>query len=82
MQGVDEQGNSYEDMLCPKNLTARGIGVIGDSAMAHFHIPEQWVDADMFTWVGELCIPNVQLQLTLRYHIAGVICPSSICTGE
>ncbi|ELU17350.1 hypothetical protein CAPTEDRAFT_154594 [Capitella teleta] len=57
--GVDANGVPYEETLCPKNLTSRGIVVIGDSAMAHFHIPEQWVDAELFTWESFSHLPYV-----------------------
>ena len=37
-------GQPWEDELC--NDTQRlGIAVLGDSISAHFHIPEQWLDA-------------------------------------
>ena len=41
---MDENGNAYEDSLC-KDSQQRGIAVLGDSISAHFHIPEQWLDA-------------------------------------
>jgi len=43
--GIDSStGKAYEDEYC--NDTQRlGIAVLGDSVSAHFHIPEEWVDA-------------------------------------
>ncbi|UJR23997.1 hypothetical protein I4U23_026963 [Adineta vaga] len=41
-------GGSWEEDLC--NETQRmGIAVLGDSLSAHFHIPEQWLDAKQFS---------------------------------
>ncbi|CAF1649860.1 unnamed protein product [Adineta ricciae] len=41
-------GRSWEEDLC--NETERiGIAVLGDSLSAHFHIPEQWLDARQFS---------------------------------
>ena len=35
---------SYEDYFC-KGSGQMGVAVLGDSISAHFHIPEQWLDA-------------------------------------
>jgi acyloxyacyl hydrolase len=41
-------GKPWEDLLC--NETKRmGIAVLGDSISAHFHIPEEWLDAREFS---------------------------------
>ncbi|CAF3243138.1 unnamed protein product [Rotaria sp. Silwood2] len=41
-------GKPWEDEFC--NETQRiGIAVLGDSISAHFHIPEQWLDASLFS---------------------------------
>jgi acyloxyacyl hydrolase len=41
-------GQTYEYGLC--NDTKRlGIAVLGDSISAHFHMPEQWLDAREFS---------------------------------
>jgi acyloxyacyl hydrolase len=41
-------GKAWEDEFC--NDTQRlGIAVLGDSISAHFHIPEQWLDAKEFS---------------------------------
>ncbi|CAF1261864.1 unnamed protein product [Adineta steineri] len=41
-------GRPFEDEFC--NETRRmGIAVLGDSLSAHFHIPEQWLDASQFS---------------------------------
>jgi acyloxyacyl hydrolase len=41
-------GRPYEEEFC--NDTQRlGIAVLGDSISAHFHIPEQWLDAREFS---------------------------------
>ncbi|CAF0987919.1 unnamed protein product [Adineta steineri] len=47
--GMDStSGRAYEDEFC--NDTRRlGIAVLGDSISAHFHIPEQWMDAREFS---------------------------------
>lgn len=37
-------GNSYEDELCA-GTNPYGVIVIGDSAVAHFHFPPEWVNA-------------------------------------
>ncbi|KAK2141649.1 hypothetical protein LSH36_1061g00003 [Paralvinella palmiformis] len=42
--GVDIDGVPYEDKFC-KNSSHLGIGILGDSAAAHFHIPEEWLMA-------------------------------------
>ena len=41
---MDSNGNPYEDLFC-KGSKQRGLAVLGDSISAHFHIPEQWLDA-------------------------------------
>jgi len=38
-------GKSYEELLCG-NITQRGVAVLGDSASAHFRLPEQFVLAN------------------------------------
>ena len=41
-------GRPWEEELC--NETQRmGIAILGDSISAHFHIPEQWLDAKQFS---------------------------------
>lgn len=47
--GIDTSTNRpCEEELC--NDTQRmGIAVLGDSVSAHFHIPEQWLDARQFS---------------------------------
>ncbi|UJR14815.1 hypothetical protein I4U23_001802 [Adineta vaga] len=41
-------GRPWEEEFC--NETQRmGIAVLGDSISAHFHIPEQWLDASQFS---------------------------------
>jgi len=47
--GLDSTtGRPYEEEFC--NETQRlGIAVLGDSIAAHFHIPEQWIDARQFS---------------------------------
>jgi acyloxyacyl hydrolase len=47
--GMDSAtGRAWEDEFC--NDTQRlGIAVLGDSISAHFHIPEQWLDAREFS---------------------------------
>ncbi len=49
ISGVDSAtAKTYEDLYC--NDTYRlGIAVLGDSISAHFHIPEQWLDAREFS---------------------------------
>jgi acyloxyacyl hydrolase len=43
ISGVDPvSGKSYEDLLCA-NTMQRGVAVIGDSASAHFRLPEQLI---------------------------------------
>ena len=42
-------GTPYEDMFCNDTISF-GIGVLGDSAMAHFHIPEEWVWPELLSW--------------------------------
>lgn len=47
--GLDSTtGKAYEDEFC-NNATHMGIAVLGDSISAHFHIPEQWLDARSFS---------------------------------
>ncbi|CAF4277703.1 unnamed protein product, partial [Rotaria sordida] len=44
-------GRSWEEEFC--NETQRmGIAVLGDSISAHFRIPEQWLDANLFSSVA------------------------------
>eukprot|EP01129_Flabellula_baltica_P007524 TRINITY_DN2938_c0_g1_i1.p1 TRINITY_DN2938_c0_g1~~TRINITY_DN2938_c0_g1_i1.p1 ORF type:complete len:574 (-),score=111.19 TRINITY_DN2938_c0_g1_i1:30-1751(-) len=38
-----DTGKSYEEELC--NVTQYGVGILGDSAAAHFHIPGEWFEA-------------------------------------
>jgi len=47
--GLDSTtGRPWEEEFC--NDTQRmGIAVLGDSISAHFHIPEQWLDASQFS---------------------------------
>jgi acyloxyacyl hydrolase len=47
--GMDStSGKSWEEVFC--NETQRlGIAVLGDSISAHFHIPEEWLDAREFS---------------------------------
>jgi len=47
--GMDSAtGKAWEDEFC--NETQRlGIAVLGDSISAHFHIPEEWLDARQFS---------------------------------
>eukprot|EP00118_Oscarella_pearsei_P007979 m.40143 g.40143 ORF g.40143 m.40143 type:complete len:584 (+) comp32911_c0_seq2:344-2095(+) len=41
----DESGRSLEDVYCNDSLSkSMGIIALGDSAMAHFHIPPEWFD--------------------------------------
>ncbi len=43
--GLDSTtGRPYEEEFC-NNTQRLGIAVLGDSISAHFHIPEQWLDA-------------------------------------
>ncbi|XP_071812000.1 acyloxyacyl hydrolase-like [Apostichopus japonicus] len=43
--GVDKKtGNSYEELFC-SNATNYGVGILGDSAAAHFHLPRAWFSA-------------------------------------
>jgi acyloxyacyl hydrolase len=42
IQGVHPTGVSWKDYVC-KGSQQRGVGVIGDSAGAHFSIPAEWV---------------------------------------
>ena len=37
-------GQSYEQLFC-NNSKQMGVAVLGDSISAHFHIPEEWLDA-------------------------------------
>ena len=47
--GMDSTtGKPWEDLFC--NGTQRlGVAVLGDSISAHFHIPEEWLDASLFS---------------------------------
>jgi len=42
ISGKHPTGPSWKDVVC-KNTGQRGVGVIGDSAGAHFSIPVEWV---------------------------------------
>ncbi|XP_071089043.1 acyloxyacyl hydrolase-like isoform X3 [Haliotis cracherodii] len=37
-------GKTYEEVLCG-GTEQRGVAVLGDSISAHFHLPEEWMDA-------------------------------------
>ncbi|XP_067652318.1 acyloxyacyl hydrolase-like isoform X3 [Haliotis asinina] len=37
-------GKTYEEVMCV-GTEQRGIAVLGDSISAHFHLPEEWMDA-------------------------------------
>lgn len=39
-----ETGKPWEDELCDQS-NRLGIAVLGDSISAHFHLPEEWLDA-------------------------------------
>ena len=38
----------WEDELC-NDAQRLGIAVLGDSISAHFHLPEEWLDAQQFS---------------------------------
>jgi len=44
--GITAKGNTYEDEFCSKSKRF-GVAVIGDSAGAHFSIPEKYFNASM-----------------------------------
>ena len=47
--GVDSStGRPWEEQFCD-DTKRLGIAVLGDSISAHFHIPEQWLDARQFS---------------------------------
>lgn len=46
--GKADNGKLYEDMYCQSGKRF-GIAVIGDSAGAHFSIPEKWMNVTMMT---------------------------------
>lgn len=47
--GMDSAtGRPYEQEFCDDSKRL-GIAVLGDSISAHFHIPEEWLDASMFS---------------------------------
>lgn len=41
--GVDAKGVSFEDKFC-KDSVRLGVGVVGDSAGAHFSIPSKYMN--------------------------------------
>jgi acyloxyacyl hydrolase len=57
--GMDSTtGKPWEDEFC--NDTQRmGIAVLGDSISAHFHIPEQWLDAREFSVAAFEHLPSI-----------------------
>lgn len=45
ISGADETtGTSYEELWCD-GTPHMGVGLLGDSAGAHFHLPPQWFHA-------------------------------------
>jgi acyloxyacyl hydrolase len=45
IHGVDSKtGKAWEDEFC-NDTNRMGIAILGDSVAAHFHLPEQWLDA-------------------------------------
>ncbi|XP_075218699.1 acyloxyacyl hydrolase-like isoform X2 [Lycorma delicatula] len=47
--GYSPSNEPWEDVLC-NGSEARGLIVVGDSVGAHFHMPEAWFDAALFSW--------------------------------
>jgi acyloxyacyl hydrolase len=45
ISGVNATGCSYEQSFCSGDNTPVGVGILGDSATAHFHIPPQLLNA-------------------------------------
>eukprot|EP00761_Pharyngomonas_kirbyi_P011468 gb/GECH01011493.1/.p1 GENE.gb/GECH01011493.1/~~gb/GECH01011493.1/.p1 ORF type:complete len:611 (+),score=135.96 gb/GECH01011493.1/:1-1833(+) len=45
--GKDESGKEFEEKFCG-NSQPRGTIILGDSASAHFRIPNMWVNASLF----------------------------------
>ena len=43
--GVNATGGSYEQLFCSGANQPMGVGILGDSATAHFHIPPQLLNA-------------------------------------
>ena len=50
IQGVTPSGQPYEDLFC-KDSGQMGVALLGDSAGAHFHIPEKFLMAPTLTKV-------------------------------
>lgn len=47
--GMDSTtGRPYEEEFCDESKRM-GLAVLGDSISAHFHIPEEWLDARLFS---------------------------------
>lgn len=63
-KGVDPKtGKTYEELLCD-GTGQLGVILLGDSAGAHFHIPENWVSAPDISLVSYFhlqCILSLML---------------------
>jgi acyloxyacyl hydrolase len=44
INGTDASGKSYEELFCSGPYAPRGTIILGDSAAAHFRIPESYLD--------------------------------------
>lgn len=60
IKGIDSEGTFLEDKYC-KDYQPRGIAILGDSATAHFSIPENWFRASTF---NETTFTNLFLALS------------------
>lgn len=68
--GMDEKGHSWEEKLCG-NSTRLGVGVIGDSAGAHFSIPEKFFNVSiMGNGTFDDLLPRVADELDLPQESA------------
>jgi acyloxyacyl hydrolase len=53
--GVDpSSGTAYEDLFCSGDNAPMGLVILGDSAAAHFHLPQQYLNARSFNLSGLL----------------------------
>ena len=67
---MDEKGHSWEEKLCG-NSTRLGVGVIGDSAGAHFSIPEKFFNVSiMGNGTFDDLLPRVADELDLPQESA------------
>ena len=49
ISGVNASGIPYEEAWCSGANAPMGVGILGDSATAHFHIPPQYINAQNFS---------------------------------